>query len=459
MKKLYANPTVRFVTTLLLLFSCSKVEKAPLDELPSYLQLSSSSDKRLQPLIDSIWHYERHRPIIKSIISKYGLVNWDNGLIGYRGKTLVAIIPLSLLGASRISGFIAFEMDEGVRFKLYDASRPELGLSRVNIRTVTNVVNALNFKVFGASLARIDDPCAMSRREAEIFSQARSSNPGKKIQLNVRTIEVTTCYSWVTCIGDGEGNCVSNVTHHSDCITNAFWTPDYYVDYWGSGAQEEYNPGGNGDSGGGYSNEPCGGYGVEEDEGMEAFVVLPPEKPIENINRYVDCFTASKRAKITFYADQPMGGIALEFSMKEKAGHAFITIEQTINGSLITRSLGFYARSSVDPFFSKSSVSQLGDNSNESYDVKLAVDVSGLQFASILEIIRNYSPVYDLEKYNCTNFVLDISDAAGLHINRTIATWGVGSGLNPGSFGQDLKKISGTISEKGNAPANGGTCD
>lgn len=450
MKKLYTTPAVKFVAALFLLFSCSKVKKEAFVELPSYLQLPPSADVRLRPLIDSIWHYEYHRPVIGSIVSTYGLMRWDKSLIGYRGETLVAVIPLSLPSGTAISGFIAFELDERVRFKFYNASLS--GRSR----SVTNVVNALNFKVFGTSLARIDDPCAMSLRERELFGQARSANPGKKIQLNVRTIEVTTCYSWVSCIGDGEGNCVSNVTHHSDCVTNVIWTPDwYYEEPWGTSAEQDFS--GDGGSGGGYSSEPCGGE--IGDEGMEGFVVPPPDKPIENINRYVDCFTASKRAKITFYADQPIKGTSLEFSMKEKAGHAFITIQQNINGTEIMRSLGFYSRSRVDPFFNTTGVSQLGDNSNENYDVKLTVEISGLQLASILEIIRGFNPVYDLEKYNCTNFVLDISDAAGLHIKRTIGKWVIGSGLNPGNFGEDLKSIPGAVTQVGTSPANIGDCE
>ena len=444
MKSLFPN-TTRFVLTLAFLFSCSKVTEHH-EERPSYLRLSSQDDGRLYPLIDSIWHYERHRPVIGSIVSVFGSVRWDKGLIGYRGKTLVAVIPLTQPSATTISGFIAFEMDERVRFKFYHSSRS----------SVANLVNALNFKVFGTSLARIDDPCAMSRREAEVFKQARNANPGNKIQLHVRTIEVTTCYSWVSCIGDGEGNCVSNVTHHSDCITSVVWTPDWsYEESWGFSAEQDLS--GDGGSGGGYSSEPCGGEVV--DEGMEAFVVPPPDKPITNINEYVDCFTISKRAKITFYADQPVMGSSLQFSVKEKAGHAFITIQQDINGTTIMRSLGFYSRSRVDPFFSTSGISQLGDNSNESYDVKLTVEISGIQLASILGIIKGYNPIYDLEKYNCTNFVLDISDAAGLHINRTIGKWGIGSGLNPGDFGEDLKRISGAVIQGGKAPSNLGDCD
>lgn len=455
MKKLYSGPVVKFVTALILLFSCSKVEQRSVshEALPSYLQLPPSADVRLQPLIDSIWHYEHQRLIIKSIISKYGVVKWEKGMVGYRGKTLVAIIPLSLHNASVISGFIAFEMDERLRFQVYGASR----LQRTNVRAVANVVNALNFKTFGVEFARIDDPCAMSRRERELFQQARSANPRRKIQLNVRTVEVTTCYSWVSCIGDGEGNCVSNITYHSDCISNSYWTPDWnYEGDWGA-SWDGVDASGDGGSGGGYSSEACGGEEVV-DEGMEAFAVYEPEKPILDVNEYVKCFALSKPAKITFYADPPINGSAIKFSKYDKAGHAFITIEQNNNGNLVRRTLGFYPDEAIDPVFVTSGPSILGDNSDNVYDVKLSVDVTGLQLAKILNLVRNSNPIYDLQKYNCTNFVLDVSDAAGLNIKRTVAWWGIGSGLNPTNFCEDLKTIPGALVETGKSPANIGNC-
>lgn len=439
MKTLFPNRT-KFVVTLALLFSCSKVAEQH-EERPSYLRLSSQVDVRLFPLIDSIWHYERHRPVIGSIVSNFGLVRWDKGLIGYRGKTLVAVIPLVPSSATAISGFIAFEMDERVRFKFYPASRS----------SVANLVNALNFKVFGTSLARIDDPCAMSLRERELLRQT----PGRKLQLHVRTIEVTTCYSWVSCIGDGEGNCVSNVTHHSDCITSVVWTPDWnYEEPWGFGVEQDL--GGDGGSGGGFSGEPCGG--VEGDEGMEAFVVYEPERPIDDVKEYLKCFTTSKSAKVTFYVD-PVNGSGIKFSKYEKAGHAFITIEQSAGGSIFKRTLGFYPEEIINPFFKTNSKSVLGDNSDNLYDVKLVVPVTGLQLAGVLNIIKGFNPVYDLQQYNCTNFVLDISDAVGLNIKRTIGSWGIGSGLTPTSLAEDLKIIPGAEVGGGRSPINVGNCN
>lgn len=453
MKKPYSTPVIKFVTALFLLFSCSKMEKGGVshEALPSYLQLPPSADVRLQPLVDSIWHYEHQRLVIQSIISKYGVMKWEKGMIGYRGKTLVAIIPLSLPDASTISGFIAFEMDERLRFQVYGASRPV----RMNVRTITN---ALNFKTFGVEFARIDDPCAMSRRERALFQQARSASPGRKIQLNVRTVEVTTCYSWVSCIGDGEGNCVSNISYHSDCISNSYWTPDWnYEGDWGANWDGE-DQSGDGGSGGGYSNEPCGGEVGNGDDGMEAFVVYEPEKPIVDVNEYVKCFVASKPAKVTFYADPPVNGSAIKFSKYDKAGHTFITIEQNNSGNLVRRTLGFYPDEAIDPVFVTSGPSILGDNSDNVYDIKLSVDVTGLQLAKILNLIRDFNPIYDLQRYNCTNFVLDVSDAAGLNIKRTIAWWGIGSGLNPTNFGEDLKAMPGAIMETGKSPVNIGNC-
>lgn len=453
MKNFYVTPVVLFVTTIL--FSCNKIPKAehhPEEHL-SFLELPASADVRLFPLIDSIRHNKHHRSVINSALSKLGSLFWMNGVIGHRGSTLVAIIPLALPNASEVSGFIAFEMDSLLRLKVYDARRP--GHYDVSPRSVTNVINALNFKMFGTELARIDDPCAMSRREAAFFRSARSADPSRKIQLNVRTIEVTTCYSWVSCIGDGEGNCVSNITYHSDCITDVIWTAGEYEEaWWGGEVGEDLS--GDGGSGGGYNNTPCEGEEVEE--GMEAFVVYEPERPIEDIKDYVDCFTSSKPARITFYADIPSNGSAIKFSKYEKAGHAFVTIEQNINNTIYRRTLGFYPDEAIDPVFITSGPSILGDNSNNVYDIKLSISITGLQLEKVLSLIKGFNPIYDLQKYNCTNFVLDISDAVGLSIKRTVASWGIGSGLNPTNFGADLKLVPGAVIVGGISPENTGSC-
>ena len=123
------------------------------------------------------------------------------------------------------------------------------------------------------------------------------------------------------------------------------------------------------------------------------------------------------------------------------------------------RTLGFHPFKAVSPFFEKQSQSQLGDDSDAPYDVRLDINVTPEVLNNVLSLIENYNPEYHLENYNCTNFVLDISDACGLKIPHTKGWWILGSGSNPGSFGQDLKKVPGAVVGQGRSSDNTGDCN
>ncbi len=151
------------------------------------------------------------------------------------------------------------------------------------------------------------------------------------------------------------------------------------------------------------------------------------------------------KAKITFYADQPVTGSSRLLSVKQLTGHSYISVEQTVNGKQVIRTLGFHPVEITSTFNDPEAPSILGDDSESEYDVKYTVEVSGEVFWRVLTAIARFKPVYDLENYNCTNFVLDISDVCGLKIPRTKSNWLFGSSLNPGAFGQDLRKIPGAV--------------
>lgn len=460
---------LRGLWVLLLLGACGREEIERSEDLNrqgnDFFVLSAMVDPQLKVMIDSLVMFDRKTPFVIPVTLRYGVPKWDKAINTRRGKTLVSIVPLHKPDEMEISGFIALEMGSRLEWKIYDAKKPERYGYRskpgeVNAKTVNDLARALNFKAFGRQGGSIDDPCLMTNREAALVRNARRVSPGKDIQLYAHVVEITTCYSWETCMGDGNGNCMGSKTLHTECITEYAWTNgstnDFITegpDYGGVPLDDGNGPGSNGYSGA-VNNYSCGNEDLDQLAYVEG-----PDKPINDISKYVECFSGALPAKITFYADQPVSGSREVFSMKEKNGHAFISIEQNINGKIVRRSLGFYPKHLIDPFYGTSGPSQLGDNSWDIYDVKLEVAINATQTQNVLQFIKDAPDNYNLQKYNCTHFVLDISDIIGLKMPRTIGDWVIGKGLNPGNFGEDLRNQTGAIVETSISPSNLGNCD
>ena len=48
-----------------------------------------------------------------------------------------------------------------------------------------------------------------------------------------------------------------------------------------------------------------------------------------------------------------------------------------------------------------------------------------------METIEKFTPMYNLSKYNCTDFVINTALSAGIEIPDTTGFWPTGSGSNP----------------------------
>lgn len=460
-----------FIFLMAHLSSCSR-DAGPIETSRSYHEfttLKKDTDERLLVLMDSLQRFEEKRPFMDSIAGKYGYPLWEHAVLGYQNGGLTVLAPLVKKGAQKVSGLIALRNEGQFRARFFDAEKPDkygFGTDgkKANARTVFITADLFNQRAFDHDPAAINDPCLMSSIERSYIANVRLADGEKKLTLTAREMVgyVETCYYTMVCIGDGSGNCIGEVTVHKDCVLSSIWIDE------NDGGADGYYP----VSEGPYSLGEGAGPGtdgqgapydcnVDGEEGYlgEGLAVLPPSKPITNVVKYVSCFSLKDGAIISFFADQPLAGSSDAFSMKEKVGHTFVTIEQFVGGRIVRRALGFHPSDAVSPFLTKSSESQLGDDSNEPYDVRLDVSVTPEVLGKVLGLIQNYNPVYHLENYNCTNFVLDIADECGLQISRTKGSWVVGSGLNPGNFGEDLKKIRGAVVGQGKSAENSGTCN
>ena len=246
---------------------------------------------------------------------------------------------------------------------------------------------------------------------------------------------------------------------------------DYYlVGYDNTGVQVIHDflyssctggiPGAGGGWGGGGGNTTGGGGGGGG--GMltpTRVLVVAPDKPVNNIQQFLKCFTANQSATLTVYARQPVPGSNATWSLNGGVGHTFISISQ--NG--ITRVFGFYPTSGVSII--RNAMGMFGDNSQTPYTVSITTTITGTNLNNLLQYTyANSSSTYDLNNYNCTDFGIGAAAAAGLHLPDTYGVWGAGygGGSNPGNLGQDMSTMSlppgAQRGPAGTSPSNNGGC-
>ncbi len=197
----------------------------------------------------------------------------------------------------------------------------------------------------------------------------------------------------------------------------------------------------------------------------------PNAIPIANISEHLKCFKPwVGGAKLTIYVDQPvhnsndfMSVLADQSLNLRDVGHAFLGIEQGGN----SRTVGFYPQGSATPL-STNKPSQLKDNAGKDWDVSVSFDISQDELQKLLDYIKTNAPTrYDLNDFNCTNFVVSACAALNISLPKTDTTWPLGGhGLNPGQFGQDMRSFSipgrttttSTSGQIGKARVNAGMC-
>lgn len=219
---------------------------------------------------------------------------------------------------------------------------------------------------------------------------------------------------------------------------------------------------GGGSTGGSSDGGGSSGEGTSTSSAISptTVLVIPPDTPVNNIQEYLKCFTASQSATFTVYAEQPRPGKPDTWAASTsgpKVGHTFISITQ--DG--ITRVLGFYPTSPKALIDDGPGI--IGDDSHHAYSVSITTTLSPATLNSLLTYIyANSSNTYVLPDYNCTDFGIGAAGATGLTLPDTYGSWGMSGGSTPGTLGQDMRTMSlpagATRTLSGTAPNNAGGC-
>lgn len=217
---------------------------------------------------------------------------------------------------------------------------------------------------------------------------------------------------------------------------------------------------------------------------LESAVLIIDERPkIEDINKYIKCFTDGKIAsgyKLTMYIDQPVAGKSDRFvsiptvvgsplllggikittiSGDYDVGHTFLGFEKiNTDGSITRQVLGFYPDGQV---INKKGI--LKDDSGRNFDVSLDISVSETQFNLALNQMKNDfdNAVYNLVNsfgrgYNCSDAAINWFNHSGTVLpNSSDGTFK----NTPGELGQVLRKNPSSNQLSGDAPTGSGACD
>lgn len=126
-------------------------------------------------------------------------------------------------------------------------------------------------------------------------------------------------------------------------------------------------------------------------------------------------------------------------------GHTFVKLIKTnVDGTKVEAVFGFYPATAVDPLSGLIEVAgKLVDDKGHGSEVQADKVLKHKQFFAALKYIEeNRTNKYNLDKFNCTDFAIEVAGAAGWNISSKRGSWPGGSGRNPGDLGEDLKEAS-----------------
>ena len=184
--------------------------------------------------------------------------------------------------------------------------------------------------------------------------------------------------------------------------------------------------------GGGGPNENTYTYGQEEPKprGYSDPEILTDEieeisfeedtNPAIELEKYLKCFSnlpdEGATFEISIFADLPVNSDPYKlFDLNTGAtGHAFVQLKKTYNGTAIQQNIGFYPSTGWKSIEANGPVnSKLVDNAGHEFNASLTVSVDATHFQSAINAASyEGSAKYDIDNNNCTDFALNVFNAA-----------------------------------------------
>jgi hypothetical protein len=261
----------------------------------------------------------------------------------------------------------------------------------------------------------------------------------------------------------------------------------YYVCSGGSGNSGGISSGNTGQAVGGGGGDIYSGIVPDKEESnradgegrttvvrdhAERLIIPGYGNPSISLKSYLDCFGSNQSSQntytITVYVEEPVPGSGINSSISGNVGHTCIALSKGTGNSTITQVIGFYPekgwKAVMPPF--PAVTSEMHDNGIDTrYTVSVSYEVSNEGFQNAINAALAYSSNhYDIANNNCTNYVLDICNSAGIAIPQTKGDLIYTSGYHPGQLGLDLRMLkqnnpnANVNTQGGYTPASKGPC-
>lgn len=189
---------------------------------------------------------------------------------------------------------------------------------------------------------------------------------------------------------------------------------NYYVSFSGGDGSI-----GNGGGGSGSSSAPEGGLSTDP------VVLVDVERQDQNspidIEKFINCFNAIPDAgaacSIEIFADIPVDNDPNKiFNFGSNSpGHTFLNISKKNASQSVSQNIGFYPKAGWKTILTNAPMdSKFVNNSDHEFNCGFKINITPAQLKSaLIEMQRSKNYKYDIDNYNCTDWALDVFNAAG----------------------------------------------
>ena len=208
--------------------------------------------------------------------------------------------------------------------------------------------------------------------------------------------------------------------------TGDWYWYDFFFDDYSYGTDGSYIYGYSGGGGGSSNNNS------DNNDSTMVIEVELDDNPSIKVEDYVKCFStvpdANATYQITLYADIPVNGdpSVLFNTASGEVGHSFIELKKSSGGLSVQQNIGFYPVIGWKSLSNFPVDSKIVDNAGHEYNASLTTTLSNTQFqAALNEMQAIAGKDYEITSWNCTDFALDVFNAANTGETFTIPKYPV----------------------------------